>query len=279
MTRSTIPIHRITPPQLKDLWLTLRLLPSQLNLLRIFIWRTISVRYKQSILGVFWVALQPIATTVVIGFMFSIIGANTSGGAPKGLFLFVGVMLWQFFSRAVQDGTLSLLTNSAILTKIFVPRILFPMASAISAWVDLVVMLVFLMIACVLYQVPVSEKLLLFPVFLVLISLAAFTIAIILAPINALFRDVSFIIPFALQFGMFLTPVLYTSDHVPEKWRMLYNLNPLVSLLEGARWSLFPQSAPPDPTFLAINILTIFAALLLGLFLFHKLESTVVDRI
>jgi lipopolysaccharide transport system permease protein len=279
MTNSMPQVHRITSPQLKDLWLTLQLLPSQLNLLRIFVWRTISVRYKQSILGILWVALQPIATTAVIGFMFSIIGADTSGGAPKGLFLFVGVMLWQFFSRAVQDGTLSLLANSAILTKIFVPRILFPMSSVISAWVDLVVMMIFLMIACMIYQVPVSGKLLLFPIFLILISLAAFSVAIILAPVNALYRDVSFIIPFALQFGMFLTPVLYTSEHVPEKWRVLYSLNPLVSLLEGARWSLFPQSAPPDPVFLAINVLTIFVALLLGFVFFHRLESNVVDRI
>jgi lipopolysaccharide transport system permease protein len=272
-------VQRISPPRLSDIWVTLRVLPSQYSLLSMMVWRTISVRYKQSILGVVWVALQPIATTLVIFFMFNIIGADTSGGAPKGLFLFIGVMTWQFFTRAVLDGTASLLANSGIVTKIFVPRLLFPVASVLSACVDLFVMLVFLLIACLFYGVGLSEKLLLLPVFLIFVLLAATAISILLSPVNALFRDVTFVIPFALQFGMFLTPVLYTASRVSESWRWIYYLNPMASLMEGMRWTILPHSAAPDPLFLSINIFTILALLGSSFVLFNRLESIVIDKI
>lgn len=272
-------VRHITPPKLSDLRRTLEILPDYFNLLRVFIWRMISVRYRQSVLGVVWVAAQPIVTTLVILLMFNIIGADTSDGAPRALFLFTGVMAWQFFARSVQDGTSSLVTNSGILTKIFLPRIMFPVAAILTAWLDLLVMAVFLIAACLYFGVAFSVNLLMLPVFLVLVSATALAIAIILSPVNALYRDVSFVIPFVLQFGMFLTPVLYTSRHVPDRWQVLYHLNPLSTLIEGVRWAVLPQSPAPDPVYLAINIACIVVALVGGLLVFQKLESSVVDRI
>lgn len=272
-------VHQITPPKFSDLWQTLGALPNYTSLLRVFVLRMFSVRYRQSLLGALWVGLQPVATTLVIFFMFSIIGAETSGGAPKGLFLLIGVITWQFFARAVQDGTGSLVTNSAILTKVFIPRLLFPLASIIAAWLDLLVMLLLLLAVCVLYGIPLSGRLLVLPCFLVLVSFAALAIAIILSPINALYRDIGFVIPFALQFGMFLTPVFYTAAYVPQGWKALYYLNPMATLVEGVRWSILPESAPPDLLFLAVNVGTIIIMFMVGLVIFQKLESIVVDRI
>jgi lipopolysaccharide transport system permease protein len=272
-------LYRITPPRLAELWDVLASLPEYSGLFRVFVWRQVSVRYRQSILGVFWVVAQPVATTLVVFFMFRIIGADTSGGLPQGLFLLVSVMMWQFFARSVQDGTMSLRVNSQILTKIYFPRVILPLSGVLTAWFEIVVMLAMLAVVCLYQGVPFSPRILLLPVFLVLISFAALSVAMWLAPLNALIRDITFILPFALQFGMFATPVLYTGQLVPPRWHLLIYLNPMTSLIEGVRWTIFTQSAMPDLGFFAINIATIAALLIGGLVVFQKCEPIVVDRI
>jgi lipopolysaccharide transport system permease protein len=272
-------VHRIAPPALRDFWDVLFSLPAYVGLFRVFVLRQISVRYRQSILGIFWVVLQPLATTVIVFFMFRIIGAENPRNVPTGLFLFVGVMTWQFFSRGVQDGTMSLRVNSHILTKIYFPRLILPVSGVLTAWFEIAVTLSLLLAVCLVQGVALSPRIVLLPVFLILISLAALALSLWLAPINALVRDVTFILPFALQFGMYASPVLYGGNLVPERWKTVFYLNPMSTLVEGVRWSVFRNEVMPDPMLLAVNLATILAVLAGGLFVFQFFESTVVDRI
>jgi lipopolysaccharide transport system permease protein len=272
-------IHRISPPALRDFWGVLLSLPPYTGLFRVFVLRQISVRYRQSLFGILWVVIQPLATTLIVLFMFRIIGAETSVKVPTGLFLFAGIMVWQFFSRGVQDGTMSLRNNSHILTKIYFPRLILPISGVMTAWFEIVVTLVVLLAVCVVEGVALSPRIVLLPAFLVLISLAALSLSLWLAPINALMRDITFILPLLLQIGMYVSPVLYGGNLVPERWKLLFYLNPMSTLVEGVRWSIFRNEAPPDPILFAINVATIVALLIGGLLAFQSFESTVVDRI
>jgi lipopolysaccharide transport system permease protein len=269
----------IAPPRMSDLWQTLQQLPLQLPLLRVLVWRFAVARYLQSVLGILWLAIQPLVTTLVFLFMFNIISINTSDGSPKGLFLLLGLVVWQFFNRAVQDATSSLVGNRGILTKVYLPKLIFPIASVLAAWFDLLVMLAMLAIVMLVMGVPITERVLLLPVFLLLVTGAALAIGIALSSINALYRDVGFALTFGLQLGIYLTPVLYATKFVPEKWRALYYLNPLATLFEGVRWSVLPASPPPDLTFLWINIMTIVVGLVVALVVFQRLDAEIVDRI
>jgi lipopolysaccharide transport system permease protein len=272
-------VHKIRAPRLADLWHNFALLPNFMPLFKVLVWRSISLRYSQSFLGVLWIPIQPIASTVMVLFMFNIIKVNTADGSHQGIFLFSGIMTWQFFTRGLQDATGSLLAHSGILTKIYLPKIMLPLASVMAAWFDTLIMIVLLILACLVFGIPLSPRLLWLPVFLTLISLASLSIGVGLAPLNALYRDVGMIVPYAIQFGMFVSPVYYASRFIPEKFQLIYQLNPMVSLIEGVRWSLLPESPAPDLSFLAINIASIFVVLAVSIFAYQKLESSVIDRI
>lgn len=272
-------VHHIGAPRLADLWHNFTLLPSFLPLFKVLVWRSISLRYSQSFLGVLWVAIQPVASTVMVFFMFNIIKVNTADGSHQGIFLFSGIMTWQFFARGLQDATGSLLSHSGILSKIYLPKIMLPVASVMAAWFDTIIMIGMLAIALIAFGIPITPRILWLPVFLTMISLASLSIGIGLAPLNALYRDVGMIVPFAIQFGMFVSPVYYATRFIPEKYQLLYHLNPMVSLIGGVRWSLLPESPAPDFHYLVINVVSILALLAISILLYQKLESSVIDRI
>jgi lipopolysaccharide transport system permease protein len=272
-------VHTITTPQLTDLWRNLALLPDFMPLFKVLVWRSISLRYTQSFLGVLWITIQPIASTLMVFFMFNIIKVNTADGSHQGIFLFSGIMVWQFFARGLGDTTGSLLSHAGILTKIYLPKIMLPLASVMAAWFDTLIMIALLILACLVFGIPLSPRILWLPGFLTIVCLASLSIGIGLAPLNALYRDVGMMLPFALQFGMFISPVYYATRFIPQKYQLLYHLNPLVGLIEGVRWSLLPESPTPDPIYLAINLATILAALGVSIFAYQKLESLVIDRI
>jgi lipopolysaccharide transport system permease protein len=272
-------VHQIGAPRLTDLWRNFTLLPSFMPLFKVLVWRSISLRYTQSFLGVLWVMIQPVASTMMVLFMFNVIKVNTADGSHKGLFLFAGIMTWQFFARGVGDATGSLLAHAGILSKIYLPKIMLPVASVMAAWFDTIVMIVMLVVALLVVGIPITPRILWLPVFLTLISLASLSIGIGLAPLNALYRDVGMIVPFAIQFGMFLSPVYYATRFIPEQYQLLYHLNPMVSLISGVRWSLLPESPAPDLQYLAINVISILAMLVISILVYQKLESSVIDRI
>jgi lipopolysaccharide transport system permease protein len=272
-------VHAIAPPQLTDLWRNFALLPNFMPLFKVLVWRSISLRYTQSFLGIIWVVAQPIASTFVVFFMFNLIRVNTADGSHQGIFLFAGILAWQFFARGLQDATGSLQTHSGILTKIYLPKIMLPLASVVATWFDTLVLMVMLILTCLLFGIVPTARLLWLPVFLTLISLTSLSVGLGLAPLHALFRDIGLLVPFVLQFAMYATPVYYATRFIPEKYQMLYHLNPMVSLVEGVRWSILPESPAPDPQYLLINFATILVALVVSLFVYQKLESTVIDRI
>jgi lipopolysaccharide transport system permease protein len=272
-------VHRIGPPQFSDLWHSFSLLPNFMPLFKVLVWRSITIRYSQSFLGVVWVAVQPIASTIMVFFMFNILQINTAGGAHQGVFLFSGIMTWQFFARGLQDSSGSLLAHAGILTKIYLPKIMLPFASVMAAWFDILIMIALLFLACLVFGIPFSPRILWLPVFLSIICFTALSLGIGLAPLNALYRDVGMLLPFSLQIGMFISPVYYATRYIPDKYLWLYHLNPMVTLLEGVRWSLLPESPAPDARYLAVNLLTIVMALAVSIFTYQKLESSVVDRI
>jgi lipopolysaccharide transport system permease protein len=272
-------IHIVSPPELADLWRDLKELRFYLPLFRALVWRAISLRYTQSYFGLAWVVVQPIVTTLLVMFMFGIIRANTSDGSNPGLFLFTGIMTWQFFSRGLMEANSSLLSHAGILTKIYLPKIMLPFAATVAAWFDTLIMIALLLLACTAFGSPLTARVLLLPVFLGLVSLASLSLGIGLAPVNALFRDVGVALPMLLQFGMYATPVLYATSFIPDRWNAIYHLNPITSLVEGVRWSILPESPAPDPLFLAINIASILIALVASVVIFKKLEAIVIDRI
>ncbi len=272
-------VHVVAAPRVSDLWRSLKSLPDFFPLFKVLVWRSLSLRYTQSFLGVLWITIQPVASTLMVFFMFNIIKVNTTDGSHQGIFLFSGIMVWQFFARGLGDATGSLTSNSGILTKIYLPKIMLPFASVMAAWFDTAIMIVLLVLACVAFGIPLSPRILWLPVFLTIICLASLSIGILLAPLNALYRDVGMMLPFALQFGMFISPVYYATRFIPDRYLLLYHLNPMVTLIEGARWSLLPESPAPDLGYLAINIVSILVLLLVSLFAYQKLESLVIDRI
>jgi lipopolysaccharide transport system permease protein len=272
-------VHTVAAPRLSDLWRNLALLPDFMPLFKVLVWRSISLRYTQSFLGIFWVIAQPIASTFVVFFMFTLIRVNTADGSHQGIFLFSGILAWQFFARGLNDSTGSLLTHSGILTRIYLPKIMLPLASIVATWFDTLVLIVTLILTCALFGITPTPRLLWLPVFLTLISLASLSVGLGLAPLNALYRDVGLLVPFGLQFGMYATPVYYATRFIPEKYQLLYHLNPMVSLVEGVRWSILPESPAPDLGYLLMNVATILVAMAVSLFIYQKLESVVIDRI
>jgi len=272
-------LHTVGAPRLSDLWRNLALLPDFMPLFKVLIWRSISLRYTQSFLGVLWVIAQPIASTFVVFFMFNLIRVNTADGSHQGIFLFSGILAWQFFARGLNDSTGSLQTHSGILTRIYLPKIMLPLASVVATWFDTLILIATLLVTCSLFGIALTPRLLWLPVFLTLISLTSLSVGLGLAPLHALYRDVGLLVPFVLQFAMYATPVYYATRFIPEKYQFLYHLNPMVSLVEGVRWSMLPESPAPDPQYLLINIATVLVALVVSLFVYQKLEAVVIDRI
>jgi len=272
-------VHEIGAPKLTDLWRSFSQLPNFMPLFKVLVWRAISLRYTQSFLGVLWITIQPVASTLMVFFMFNIIKVNTADGSHQGIFLFSGIMVWQLFARGIYDATGSLLAHSGILTKIYLPKIILPLASVMAAWFDTLIMMALLILACLVFGIPLSPRILWLPFFLTIVCFASLSIGIGLAPLNALYRDVGMMLPFALQFGMFASPVYYATRFIPEKYQLLYHLNPMVSLIDGVRWSLLPESPAPEPKYIVINLVSILVTSGISIFAYQKLESIVIDRI
>ena len=273
-------VQVVAPPRLlRDLWRNLALLLNSMPLFKVFVRRSIALRHTQSFLGVVWLTIQPVASTLTVLFMFNIIQVNTADGANKGLFLFSGIMVWQFFARGLTDATSSLHAHAGILTKVYLPKLMLPLASVAAAWFETLITIALLILACFVFGIPLSPRVLWLPIFLTIVCLSSLCIGIGLAPLHALYRDVGMMVPFALQLAMFISPVYYATRFIPEKYQLLYHLNPMVTLIEGVRWSLLPESPAPELGYIIINLVSIVLMFGVSLFIYQKLESLVVDRI
>jgi lipopolysaccharide transport system permease protein len=240
--------------------------------------REIQIRYKQSILGIAWAVLQPALTTAIFTFVFSYMARIPSGEIPYSVFVFSGLLMWQYFSRVVVEAANSLLKNEAIITKVFFPRLLLPLVPTLSAAVDFLIALVVLIAMMLLYGMVPTPLIVLLPLVLVAAALLGYGIGLVLSPLNAIYRDVGFALPFFVQIGMYLTPVIYPIAFVPPRYQWLFSLNPAATLLDTMRAIIVAAPWPGLANYLVLLLWTV-GLLGLGLTVFRKLEPAIVDRI
>jgi lipopolysaccharide transport system permease protein len=239
--------------------------------------RDLKVRYKQSLLGAAWVLLQPIATTVIFAVLFSRIVTTESFGVPYALFAFSGFVIWSFVNTAISSSGNSLINHTALITKTYFPRQIIPFAAVIAHLLDLAIGLLGLIVAMIIFGVWPTGKILLAPLFVILILVQVFAVGILLSALNVKFRDIKQLLPFALQFWMFLTPVFYSLKLLPEKYVWLWKLNPLTGALEGFRAAIFGSGF--DWAAIAISVVITIVLVVTALLVFHRMEDDFADVI
>ena len=241
--------------------------------------RDMAVRYKQTAIGVAWVVIQPLATVAIFSFLLGKIGKVPTGDLPYPLFAFAAMVPWQVFSRALMEGSMSLVGNRSLITKVYFPRILLPAAAVCNGTIDFAITLVILLGMMMWFGFLPGWQIVLTPALLLLALLASLGVALWLSALNVLYRDVQFVLPFLTQIWLFLTPVLYPASVIPDRWKLLYAVNPMVSVTETFRWAVLGGATVPDPLMLAVSTGTVIAVLLSGLAYFRHVEREMADRI
>lgn len=240
--------------------------------------REISIRYRQAVIGILWVVLQPLFTTAIFTVVFVIFARIPNQGESYPLFAFAGLTTWQYFNRVVTDGGNSLVANAPLITKVSFPRLIIPLIAPVAGAVDSLIALAALVIVALLMGAQVSWMVIFAPLVILAAAMLGYSIALWLAPLNAVYRDVGIALPFAMQVGMYLSPIVYPASLVPEKIRWLYLLNPIAVLVDSMRWLVLGTEAPSYPGFIVLGLLTVFL-LLVGRRLFRSIEGNLVDRI
>ncbi len=248
------------------------------ELLGFLAWRDIKVRYKQAVLGVAWALLQPILTTVIFTFVFGRLAGMPSGQVPYPLLVLTGFLPWQLFASGLSGSSGSLVSNAHLISKVYFPRLLIPLAALAVALVDFLVAAGLLGGVMVWAGVLPTWRWLLLPIFTALALAAALAAGLWLTALTVRFRDFRFITPFLLQIGLFLTPVGFRTDNVPN-WREVLAINPLSAIVDGFRWCLLPGSEPPLRLGLAYTIVFITFLLIGGVLFFRRTERTLADQI
>jgi lipopolysaccharide transport system permease protein len=246
------------------------------ELLYFLVWRDVKVRYKQTAIGAAWAVLQPLVAMLIFTVIFGYFASIPSNGVPYPLFAFAALLPWNLFAQALTRGAASLVTNAHLLTKVYFPRVLIPVSAAMLPVVDFGVSLMALTGLMAWYGVAPSWRIATLPLFLGLAFLAAVGLSLILSPINVRYRDVGHVVPFLVQVWMYASPVVYPLSMVPERWRVLYSLNPMVGVIEGVRWALL-QTAPPDIATLTTSAAMVTGLLLGALICFRRLDATFAD--
>lgn len=273
----SVPVFDIQPSRG---WLSLnfRELWEYRDLLYILIWRDIKIRYKQTLLGAAWAILQPVMTMVVFSIFFGKLANVPSDGFPYPIFTYTALLPWQLFSNAMSESSHSLVANQSLITKVYFPRLVVPLASVFSGLVDFAISFVVLIILMVAYGITPTLSILTLPLFILMALLTAFTVGLWLSALNVEYRDVRYTIPFLTQFWLFITPIAYPTSNIPEQWRLLYGLNPMVGVVEGFRWALLGK-APSIGPLVFISTLVVVVLLVCGLVYFRHMEDTFADVI
>ncbi len=269
------PVVRIAP---RRGWLQLELaeLWKYRELLYFFVWRDIKIRYKQTAIGAAWAVLQPFLTMVVFSLFFGALAKIPSQGLPYPVFYYCALLPWMYFASALQNATNTVVEHQRVITKVYFPRLVLPLASVLSGLVDFAIGFLVFLAMMLYYGIVPTRATLLLPVFLLLAVLTALGVGLWLSALNAIYRDVKYVVPFLVQFWMFASPVVYPSTLVPERWRWLYALNPMAGVIEGFRWALTGHGQPPGGTLL-ISAGMVAVAVAGGLIYFQKMEGTIAD--
>jgi lipopolysaccharide transport system permease protein len=253
---------------LRDLW-------RYRELLYFLTWRDIKVRYKQTVLGAAWAVLQPFFTMVVFSVFFGRLAQVPSDGIPYPIFSYSALLPWQLFAHALTESGNSLVGNQQLITKVYFPRLIIPIAPVLAGLVDFGIAFVVLLGMMLYYGIVPTAAVLTLPVFLLLALATAMAMGLWLSALNVQYRDVRYTIPFLTQLWLFATPIAYSSSLVPEQWRTLYGLNPMAGVVEGFRWALLGKT-PPGPL-LMVSAAVVCLLLVGGLFYFRRMERTFAD--
>jgi lipopolysaccharide transport system permease protein len=263
------PARGWAPLNLRDLW-------RYRELVFFLTWRDISVRYKQTALGAAWAILQPVFTMLVFSVFFGGLGRIPSDDRPYPLFTFCALLPWQLFAHALTESSNSLVANERLITKVYFPRLIIPLAATLAGLVDFVIAFGVLVVLMAGYGAAPTWAVLTLPLFVIFVLLAALAVGLWLSALNVQYRDVRYTLPFLTQAWLFITPIAYPSSLIPEPWRALYGLNPMAGVVEGFRWALLGLDQPPLGL-LAVSAGVVAVLLVGGLYYFRRMERTFAD--
>lgn len=242
-------------------------------------WRDILVRYKQTAIGVIWALLRPFLTMVVFTVVFGKLGKFPSDGAPYAVMVFAAMLPWQFFANSLSEASNSLIGNANLISKVYFPRLIIPSSAVITSFVDFLISGVIMIGLMLWYQFVPGWRILTLPLFIAIAFAAAMGIGLWLTALNVKYRDFRYIVPFIVQIGLYISPVGFSSSVVPEKWRLLYSLNPMVGVIDGFRWAILGGNSTIHwSSFMLSNGLVLFF-LVTGIWYFRKTEKTFADVI
>ena len=274
---STLPHVRIQPARgLLDL--DLAALWQYRELIYILVWRDVTVRYKQTLLGVAWAMFQPVATMLIFTVVFSVMGKIPSDGFPYPVFLYAGLLPWFYVSQALSRGGTSLVGEAPLISKVYFPRLILPLSATIAPLVDLALAFVAFLGLMAWFGILPTWRILSLPLFASLAATITLAAGLWISALYVKYRDVGHILPMLIQLWMFVSPILYPVSKVPESWRALYAMNPVVSVVEGFRWALIP-GFQVDFTMFLPSLGVVFVVFIGGLIYFRSMERTFADVI
>lgn len=272
---ANIPVTVIEPPRG---WFGFK--PGELwgyrELLYFLVWANVKVQYKQTVLGAAWAIIQPLFTMVVFSIFFGRLAGISSGEVPYPIFAYTALVPWTYFANAVSTSSNVLVHHQGVITKVYFPRAIMPLASIVGGLLDFTIALSVLGMLMAIYGVIPTAAVFAVPLLVALTSLTATGVGLWLSALNVRYRDVRFVIPFLIQVWLFASPVAYPSDLVPEKWRVLYGLNPMAGVIDGFRWALL-GGTPPSLAMIGLSVLVVLIVLGSGMVYFSRAEKTFAD--
>lgn len=256
----------------KDLW-------RYRELFYFLAWRDILVRYKQTAIGIAWALIRPFLTMIVFTVVFGTVAKLPSEGVPYPILVFAALLPWQFFANSLSECSTSLIANSNLISKVYFPRLIVPTSAVVVSFVDFMISGIILLGLMAWYNFVPSWRMLTLPVFILVAFAAALGAGLWLAALNVQYRDFRFIVPFIVQFGLYISPVGFSSSVIPEKWRLLYSLNPMVGVIDGFRWAILGGGAQLDLPGFILSLGLVSLLLISGIWYFRKMERTFADVI
>lgn len=242
-------------------------------------WRDILVRYKQTVIGIIWALIRPLLTMVVFTVVFGKLAKLPSEGAPYPILVFAAMLPWQFFANSLSESSTSLIANANLISKVYFPRLIVPTSAVIVSFVDFLVSGMILLALMAWYNFVPDWRILTLPLFILIAFAAAIGAGLWLAALNVEYRDFRYIVPFIVQFGLYISPVGFTSKIVPEQWRLLYSLNPMVGVIDGFRWAILGGESNIYLPGFVLSVGIVALLLISGIWYFRRMERTFADTI